>query len=116
MENKRKFVLGVIVISIVTTMLADIPVPVDPKDAELEALLKKSEEQLQRVTVIAKKVDIMTTEVMEEMHEAMDSLVEQNEILTVEVYEVKAAMESVTNSAVPFVLDPILPDTAGGER
>ena len=43
MENKRKFLLGTLVIIGLTAVLAQDQKPVDPKEAELEMLLKKSE-------------------------------------------------------------------------
>lgn len=111
MENKRLFIIGTAAIIGVTTILADVPQPTDPKDAELDALLRKSEEQLQRVTLVAKQVDAVATTHIEEMHENIEQLEQANEILTNEVHEVKAVMESITSSALPFKLEPILPDS-----
>lgn len=111
MENKRTYILGILFIIGFMTILADVPQPMNVDEAELNALLKKSEEQLQKVTIIAKMVDNVATTHMEEMQESIEELQEVNEKLTTEIYEVKTAMESVTNSAVPFVLDPILSDT-----
>jgi len=116
MENKYKLVLGAVVIFGFTSILADVPIPTDPKDAELEALLKKSEEQLHKVALVAKKVDAITTEQVVEMNESIEELQEMNEQLTEEVYEVKKVMESITTTATPFKLEPILLDTTSGGK
>lgn len=63
----------------------------DFNDAELEMLLKKSEEQLVRVTIIAKKVDKMSVEHQEQMMEQIEVLEEKNENLEVMVEQVQEA-------------------------
>ena len=53
MESNKVLVIGAICIVGLTSILADVKKPVDLKDAELEALLKRSEELLQEVTLVA---------------------------------------------------------------
>lgn len=113
MENKNKLFLGGLIILCFTSILADVPQPIDPKEKELEELLKKSEKQLQKVSMVAKMVDKVTTEQVVEMNESIEELQEMNEQLTEEVYEVKKVMESITTTSTPFKLEPILPDTTG---
>ena len=110
-NNKKTFIIGAICILGFTTILADVPTPTDPKEAELEMLLKKSEEQLKKVTLIAKAVDAATTEQVVTMKENIEMLQEENQQLTTEIYEVKSNIEFINNTATPFELGPIVSDT-----
>ena len=104
MENKRKFLLGTLVIIGLTAVLAQDQKPVDPKEAELEMLLKKSEEQLKKVTLVAKAVDAVTTEQVVTMKEDIETLQEEKQQLTTQLYEVQAVLDN--NSIVtPFKLE-----------
>jgi hypothetical protein len=105
MENKNKFLLGLIGIVGLTVVLAQEQTPVDAKEAELEMLLKKSEDQLKRVTMIAKAVDAATTEQVVTMKENIEMLQEEKVQLTTQLYEVKAIIDSVPTAATPFELE-----------
>jgi len=104
MENKNKFLLGTLAIISLTAVLAQEQTPVEAKEAELEMLLQKSEEQLKRVTMVAKAVDAATTEQVVTMKESIEMLQEENQQLTTEIHEVKAILE-VAPTATPFKLE-----------
>jgi TolA-binding protein len=104
MENKRKFLLGTLVIIGLTAALAQDQKPVDPKEAELEMLLKKSEEQLKKVTLVAKAVDNITTEQVVTMKEDIETLQEEKQQLTTQLYEVQAVLEN-SPTVTPFKLE-----------
>ena len=104
MENKRKFLLGTLVIIGLTAVLAQDQKPVDPKEAELEMLLKKSEEQLKKVTIVAKAVDAATTEQVVTMKEDIETLQEEKQQLTTQLYEVQAVLEN-NPTITPFKLE-----------
>ena len=104
MENKRKFLLGTLVIIGLTAVLAQDQKPVDPKEAELEMLLKKSEEQLKKVTIVAKAVDAATTEQVVTMKEDIETLQKEKQQLTTQLYEVQAVLEN-NPTITPFKLE-----------
>lgn len=104
MENKNKFLLGALTIIGLTAVLAQEQKPVDPKEAELEMLLKKSEEQLKKVTLVAKAVDAATTDQVVTMKENIETLQEEKVQLTTQLYEVQAVLEA-TPAATPFELE-----------
>jgi len=104
MENKNKFLLGLIGIVGLTVVLAQEQKPIDPKEAELEMLLKKSEDQLKKVTLIAKAVDAATTDQVVTMKENIETLQEEKIQLTTQLYEVQAVLET-TPTATPFELE-----------
>ena len=104
MENKNKFLLGALTIIGLTAVLAQEQKPVDPKEAELEMLLKKSEEQLKKVTLVAKAVDAATTDQVVTMKENIETLQEEKVQLTTQLYEVQAVLET-TPAATPFELE-----------
>jgi TolA-binding protein len=104
MENKRKFLLGTLVIIGLTAVLAQDQKPVDPKEAELEMLLKKSEEQLKKVTLVAKAVDAVTTEQVVTMKEDIETLQEEKQQLTTQLYEVQAILDN-SPTVTPFKLE-----------
>ena len=104
MENKNKFLLGLIGIVGLTVVLAQEQKPIDAKEAELEMLLKKSEDQLKKVTLIAKAVDAATTDQVVTMKENIETLQEEKIQLTTQLYEVQAVLET-TPTATPFELE-----------
>jgi hypothetical protein len=104
MENKNKFLLGALAIVGLTAVLAQEQKPIDPKEAELEMLLKKSEEQLKKVTLVAKAVDAATTDQVVTMKENIETLQEEKIQLTTQLYEVQAVLET-TPTATPFELE-----------
>ena len=104
MENKNKFLLGALAIVGLTAVLAQEQKPIDPKEAELEMLLKKSEEQLKKVTLVAKAVDAATTDQVVTMKENIETLQEEKIQLTTQLYEVQAILET-TPTATPFELE-----------
>ena len=117
MESNRILLVGAIVIAGITTILADIQQPTEFNDAELELLLKKSEEQLIRVTQVAKQVDKITVEHQEEMMEQIEVLEEKNETLEVMVEQVQEAYHEmvIKYDSAPtrqFDILAILPDSA----
>ena len=111
MENNNKFLLGTLAIISLTAVLAQDQTPIEAKEAELEILLQKSEEQLKRVTLIAKAVDAAATEQVVTMKENIETLQEVNQQLTTEIHEVKAIINSPPVESVPFKLEPIVSDS-----
>lgn len=112
MKTSHTYILGIIAIASITTILADAPKPIQPKEMELDALLERSQQQLIRVQQVAKKVDQVTSVYMEEMEESIEALEQQNKQLTNEITKIKAAVDTTAIDAVPFKLEPILSDTA----
>lgn len=116
MGNNKTLLIGAIIIAGITTILADVKRPMEFDDAELELLLKRSEEQLIRVTQVAKKVDKITVERQEEMIEQIEVLEEKNVSLEVMVEQVKYAYNEmvVKYDSAPtrqFDILAILPDS-----
>jgi TolA-binding protein len=104
MENRNKFLLGTLAIIGLTAVLAQDQKPVDAKEAELEMLLQKSEEQLKKVTMVAKAVDAATTEQVVTMKEDIETLQEEKQQLTTQLYEVQAVLEN-NPTVTPFKLE-----------
>lgn len=111
MENNKVLTIGAICIVSLTSILADVPEPVDIKDAELEALLRRSEELLQEVTLVAQQVDQAATEQVVSMKESIEQLIEEKEELQNEIKQVKDSIVANVTNAAPFELQPILPDS-----
>ena len=111
MESSKVLVIGAICIVGLTSILADVKKPVDVKDAELEALLKRSEELLQEVTLVAQQVDQAATEQVVSMKESIEQLIEEKKELQNEIKQVKDSIVSNIIDAAPFELQPILPDS-----
>lgn len=116
MENNKTLLIGAVVIAGITTILADVKQPTGFDDAELELLLKKSEEQLIRVTQVAKQVDKITVEHQEEMKEQIEVLEEKNthlEVMVEQAQELYNEMVVKYDSAPTqqFDLFAILPDS-----
>jgi ABC-type phosphate transport system auxiliary subunit len=122
--NKLLFWGGLAVTLILTVVMADNPTPVDPKEKELDELLKQSQSRMEKVNSLVKKIDqVASTEVttMKENIETLqeekieltaekDNLIEEKQKLTHALYETKAVLLS-RDSAIPapFKLEPILP-------
>lgn len=116
--NNLNTILAIIAIVGLTAALADNPKPIDPKEKELNELLKKSQERLKKVNFLVKKIDKVTTEKVVEMKEDIVTLQEEKQVLqeekqqlTVELYETKAIMDSITIYSSPFWLAPIVSDS-----
>lgn len=103
MENKY-FLSGVVLILGITAILADVPMPSEVKGDEIDYLLKKSEEQLNRVTIVAKMVDRVTSTKVEEMNEQIEVLEEQNEVLVVEKETLKTFVEQAQKAYNEMVI------------
>jgi len=112
----NKFILGVVIIFGITSILADVPTPIDPQEAELDALLRRSEEQLRKVEQVAKQVDNIASAQVAEMKESIEQLQEQNKQLQNEIAEVKDSIQSNIINSSPFELGPILPNTTSGGK
>lgn len=112
MKNNHIYILGITAILSITTIIADVPKPIQPKESQLDALLERSMEQLSKVKEVAAKVDKVTSVYVEEMEESIETLEKQNKQLTNEMFKIKAAIDSTPVDAVPFMLEPILPDSA----
>ena len=122
--NKIFFWGGLALILALTVVLADNPHPVDPKDKELDELLKQSQSRMSKVNSLVKRIDqVASTEVttMKESIEVLQEekialtaekadLIEEKQKLTHVLYETKAVLLSRDSSIpAPFKLEPILP-------
>jgi predicted nuclease with TOPRIM domain len=121
--NNYYFILAVTAIIGLSAVLADNPRPIDPKEKELNDLLKKSQERMKKVNVLIKKIDQVATTKVVDMQESIqtleqekqqlvvekEQLIEEKQQLTAVLYETKASTKSDTISASPFQLEPIVP-------
>lgn len=124
------YIIAIIAIVGLTAVLADNPTPIDPKEKELNDLLKKSVERLKVVNSLVKRIDnVANTEVtgmkdsiktLEEVKTELiaekeqlivekQQLVEEKEQLSVVLYETQAIIKRDTIPASPFKLEPIVP-------
>jgi predicted nuclease with TOPRIM domain len=121
--NNYYFILAVTAIIGLTAVLADNPRPIDPKEKELNDLLKKSQERMKKVNVLIKKIDQVATTKVVNMQESIqtleqekqqlviekEQLIEEKQQLTTVLYETKAFIKFDTIPASPFKLEPIVP-------
>ena len=121
--NNYYFILAVTAIIGLTVVLADNPRPIDPKEKELNNLLKKSQERMKKVNVLIKKIDQVATTKVVNMQESIqtleqekqqlvvekEQLIEEKQQLTAVLYETKTSIKSDTIIASPFQLEPIVP-------
>jgi chromosome segregation ATPase len=121
--NNYYFILAIIAIIGLTAVLADNPKPIDPKEKELNDLLKKSQERMKKVNVLIKKIDKVAAIKVTDMKESIQTLeqekqqlvvekqqlVEEKQQLTAVLYETQAIIKRDTIPASPFKLEPIVP-------
>jgi ABC-type phosphate transport system auxiliary subunit len=114
--NNYYTIIALVGIIGLTIALADNPKPIDPKEKELNELLKKSQERLKKVNFLAKKIDeVATTEVtgmkesIETLEEEKQQLIEEKEQLTTVLHETQAIIKRDTITPSPFQLEPIVP-------
>jgi low affinity Fe/Cu permease len=121
--NNYYFILAVTAIIGLTVVLADNPRPIDPKEKELNDLLKKSQEKMKKVNVLIKKIDQVAITKVVNMQESIqtleqekqqlviekEQLIEEKQQLTTVLYETKAFIKFDTIPASPFKLEPIVP-------
>ena len=124
------YIIAIIAIVGLTAVLADNPTPIDPKEKDLNDLLKKSVERLKVVNSLVKRIDnVANTEVtgMKDSNKTLEEvkteliaekeqlivekqqLVEEKEQLSVVLYETQAIIKRDTIPASPFKLEPIVP-------
>jgi len=121
--NNYYFILAVTAIIGLSAVLADNPRPIDPKEKELNDLLKKSQERMKKVNVLIKKIDQVATTKVVGMQESIqtleqekqqlvvekEQLIEEKQQLTTVLYETQAIINRDTIPASPFKLEPIVP-------
>jgi len=121
--NNYYFILAIIAIIGLTAVLADNPKPIDPKEKELNDLLKKSQERMKKVNILIKKIDKVAATKVVDMKESIQTLeqekqqlvvekqqlVEEKEQLSVVLYETQSIIKRDTIPASPFKLEPIVP-------
>jgi len=121
--NNYYFILAVTAIIGLTAVLADNPRPIDPKEKELNDLLKKSQERIKKVNVLIKKIDQVATTKVVNMQESIQTLeqekqqlvvekqqlIEEKEQLTTVLHETQSIIKRDTMPASPFKLEPIVP-------
>jgi predicted nuclease with TOPRIM domain len=121
--NNYYFILAVTAIIGLTAVLADNPRPIDPKEKELNDLLKKSQERMKKVNVLIKKIDQVATTKVVSMQESIQTLeqekqqlvvekqqlIEEKEQLTTVLHETQSTTKRDTIPASPFKLEPIVP-------
>jgi ABC-type phosphate transport system auxiliary subunit len=116
--NNLNTIIAIMAIIGLTVALADNPKPIDPKEKELNELLKKSQERLKKVNFLIKKIDNVATEKVVEMKEDIVMLQEEKKVLqeekqqlTIELNETKAIVDSIAIYSSPFKLVPIVSDS-----
>lgn len=114
--NNLYYIVALIAIIGLTAVLADNPTPIDPKEKELDELLKKSQERMKKVNYLVKKIDeVAATEVtsmkdsIKTLEEEKVQLIEEKEQLTTVLYEKEAIIKRNDIPASPFKLEPIVP-------
>ena len=79
--NNYYFILAVTAIIGLSAVLADNPRPIDPKEKELNDLLKKSQERMKKVNVLIKKIDQVATTKVVDMQESIQTLKQKKQQL-----------------------------------
>ena len=106
MDIKKTYIIGVAAIALATTIISvTAQKPKEPKVDEVEFLLQKSQEQMKQATKMAKAIDKSTTEKVVGMKESIQTLQEEKLILTTQLNEVKAIIDSVSPIVTPFELE-----------
>ena len=106
MDVKKTYIIGVASIVLATTIISvTAQKPKEPKVDEVEFLLQKSQEQMKQATKMAKAIDKSTTDKVVGMKESIQTLQEEKLILTTQLNEVKAIIDSVPPAATPFELE-----------
>ena len=106
MDVKKTYIIGVAAIVLATTIISvTAQKPKEPKVDEVEFLLQKSQEQMKQATKMAKAIDKSTTDKVVGMKESIQTLQEEKLILTTQLNEVKAIIDSVSPAATPFELE-----------
>jgi hypothetical protein len=105
MDVKKTYIIGVASIVVATTIISvTAQKPKEPKVDEVEFLLQKSQEQMKQATKMAKAIDKSTTEKVVGMKESIQTLQEEKQQLTTQLYEVQAVLES-SPTVTPFKLE-----------
>lgn len=121
-KNNYYFIIGTIIVIGLTIVSADNPKPIDPKEKELNDLLKKSEQTRKKVNVLIKRIDeVATTEVVDmkeniktleqekqTLEETLEQEKQEKENLKIELNE-KNNIKFDTIPTSPFKLEPIVP-------
>jgi hypothetical protein len=107
MKKNNLYILLIIGIIGVTSVLADNPTPIDPKEKELNELLIKSEERLKKINIISQSIDKVATEQVVNMKQDIENLKKENNILTLELNEIKTNTDTPIIESTPFILEPI---------
>jgi hypothetical protein len=107
MKKNNLYILLIIGIIGITSVLADHPTPIDPKEKELDELLVKSEERLKKINIISQSIDKVATEQVVNMKESIENLKKENNILTLELNEIKINTDTPIIESIPFILEPI---------
>ncbi len=106
MDVKKTYIIGVAAIVLATTIISvTAQKPKEPKVDEVEFLLQKSQEQMKQATKMAKAIDKSTTDKVVGMKESIQTLQEEKLILTTQLNEVKAIIDSAPVAATPFELE-----------
>jgi len=106
MNTKKTYIIGVASIVLATTILSvTAQKPKEPKVDEVEFLLQKSQEQMKQATKMAKAIDKSSTEKVIGMKESIQTLQEEKQQLTTQLYEVKAIIDSISPVVTPFELE-----------
>ncbi len=106
MDVKKTYIIGVAAISLATTVISvTAQKPKEPKIDEVEFLLQKSQEQMKQATKMAKAIDKSTTDKVVGMKESIQTLQTEKLILTTQLNEVKAIIDSAPVATTPFELE-----------
>lgn len=113
MENNKIFLIGSTIIIIFAIVVSSLTARPKPRQVEeLDLLLLKSEQNMQKATQMAKAIDQVTTEQVVELKNSVEVLQEEKQLLTTQLNETKVLLDPTFNTGSAFKLEPILSDTA----
>jgi hypothetical protein len=113
MENNKIFLMGSALIITSAIVISSLTAEPQARQVEeLDMLLLKSEENLQKATQMCKAIDQITTEQVTELKTSVEVLQEEKQQLTTKLYETKVILDGGIDVGSTFKLEPILPDTA----
>lgn len=113
MENNKIFWGGTTLIIASAILISNLTAEPKPRQIEeLDLLLLKSEQNMQKVSQMAKAIDQVTTEQVVELKTSVEALQEEKQQLTTILNETKVLLDPTLNAGSTFKLEPIVSDTA----
>jgi hypothetical protein len=113
MENNKIFLMGTALIITSAIVISSLTAEPQARQVEeLDMLLLKSEENLQKATQMCKAIDQVTTDQVTKLKTSVEVLQEEKQQLTTKLYETKVILDGGIDVGSTFKLEPILSDTA----